>query len=332
MKRLLLIFFIAPLLAEEPITRVAAGSCYNPKRDTLGVWKALAKEKPQLFLFMGDNIYGDTKDMEVLKAKWNVLTSRPDYIAFNKNTPILATWDDHDYGLNDAGKEYSKRKESQAIFRDVFGLPHTDVEGVYHSKITGPEGKRLQVILLDTRYHRTTPKRGLVGGRNGYVPQTDPMATILGEEQWRWFAAELKKPAELRLIVSSIQVISNEHRFEKWENFPNERKRFLNLLNETSPGPTILLSGDRHLAEICKIPKAETGLPFDLYDFTTSGMSHAGSNDSGCNYRVDGSYSKKENFGLLDIDWSSQKPAVSMHVKSVKSGETTHTTRVDFSK
>jgi len=332
MKILFSLFFILPLLAEESIIRVAAGSCYNPRRDSLGVWNVLAKEKPQLFLFMGDNIYGDTRDMDVLKEKWNVLTSRPDYIAFKKNTLILATWDDHDYGLNDAGTEYSKKKESQAIFRNVFGLPQTETEGVYHSKIIGSEEKRLQVILLDTRYHRTAPKRGMVGARRGYVPQTDPKATILGEEQWKWFANELKKPAELRLIVSSIQVISNKHRFEKWENFPNERDRFLKLLNTANPGPTILLSGDRHLAEICKIPKGETGLPFDLYDFTTSGMSHAGSHDKGCKYRVHGSYSKKENFGLLDIDWSGTKPVVSMKVKSVKSGETTHTTTIDFSK
>ncbi len=323
MKCLLALLFILPLLAEDAITRVAAGSCYNPKRDTLGVWKVLAQEKPQLFLFMGDNIYGDTEDMDLLKKKWSALTSRPDYIAFKKQTPILATWDDHDYGRNDAGTEYPKKKESQAIFREVFGLPQTGVEGVYHSKITGPKGHRLQVILLDTRYHRTKPKKARPG---------DPNETILGSEQWKWFAAELKKPADLRLIVSSIQVISYEHRFEKWANFPNERARFLKLLKSSNPGPTILLSGDRHLAEICKIGRAESGLPFDLYDFTTSGMTHAGSNDKGCRLRIPGSYTKKENYGILNIDWSGQEPKVSMHVKSVKTGQILHTTVADFSK
>ena len=171
MKSLLALILILPLLAEEPITRLAAGSCYNPKRDTLGAWTALANEKPQLFLFMGDNIYGDTEDMEVLKTKWSALTSRPDYIAFKKATPILATWDDHDYGMNDAGVEYPMKKESQALFREVFDLPQTKTEGVYHSKIIGPKGKRLQVILLDTRYHRTAPKLGMVGQRKGYLPQ-----------------------------------------------------------------------------------------------------------------------------------------------------------------
>ena len=323
MKCLLAILFTLPLLAEDAITRVAAGSCYNPKRDTLGPWTVLTKEKPQLFLFMGDNIYGDTEDMDLLKKKWSALTSRPDYIAFKKQTPILATWDDHDYGRNDAGTEYPKKKESQAIFREVFGLPQTGVEGVYHSKTTGPEGQRLQVILLDTRYHRTKTKKARSG---------DPNATILGTEQWKWFAAELKKPADLRLIVSSIQVISYEHRFEKWANFPNERARFLNLLKSSNPGPTILLSGDRHLAEICKIGRAESGLPFDLYDFTTSGMTHAGSNDKGCRLRIPGSYTKKENYGILNIDWSGQEPKVSMHVKSVKTGKALHTTVADFSK
>ena len=332
MKFLLVFLFTLPLLAEDAITRIAAGSCYNPKRDTLGVWNTLAKEKPQLFLFMGDNIYGDTVDMDVLKKKWSALTTRPDYIAFKKQTPILATWDDHDYGRNDAGTEYPKKKESQKIFRDVFGLPQTDVEGVYHSKIIGPEGKRLQVILLDTRYHRTTPVRGRQGVFKGYRPQTDANSTILGEEQWKWLEGELKKPADLRFIVSSIQVISYEHRFEKWANFPNERLRLLNLLKKLTPGPTVLLSGDRHLAEICKINRSKNALPFDLYDFTTSGMSHAGSYDKGCRLRIPGSYTKKENFGILDIDWKGKKPSVTMQIKSVKTGETLHTTVADFSK
>ena len=104
---------------------------------------------------------------------------------------------------------------------------------------------------------------------------TDPGATFLGDEQWKWLEEQLKKPAEVRLLVSSIQVISDDHPFEKWMNIPKEREKLYALLNTTQANGVIILSGDRHLAEVSLDTKA---IGYPLYDVTSSGFNQASKN------------------------------------------------------
>lgn len=315
----LFLALLLPLTAADPITRVAAGSCYKPTQDDNGIWETIAKTDPQLFLFMGDNIYGDTEDMGVLKEKYNELTEHPGFQQFRSKIPIIPTWDDHDYGANDAGKNYPKREESQKIFLDTFDFPADhparQTPGIYHSTTLGPKGQELQIITLDTRYFRSDLKPGRLKGRKAWLPDPDPAKTLLGEAQWEWLETELKKPAALRLIVSSIQVITTEHRFEKWANLPLERQKFLTLLAETNPGPTILLSGDRHCGEIARLPRTETNLPFDLYEMTSSGLTHAGAPEDSNSHRI-GPFTSDINFGTLEIDWSGKNPVVDLVLRN----------------
>jgi len=193
----------------------------------------------------------------------------------------------------------------------------------------GPEGKRLQIIMLDTRYFRSANQQVKVGKRKTYLPQIDSKTTMLGTAQWQWLAAELSKPADLRIIVSSIQVLATNHRFEKWENMPDEKERFIRLLRESKVGPTILLSGDRHLAEVCKMERIHSGLPFDLFEMTTSGMTHAGGPDDPSTFRIPGTYSRATNYGLIEIDWNGEKPALKLLVKKA-TGEIESSTVVGF--
>lgn len=193
-------------------------------------------QNPQLFLSLGDNIYGDTEDMSVLKAKYEKFRAVPGYQELLKTCPVLAIWDDHDYGKNDAGAEYPKKIESQKIFLDFYGVENTSPrrkkEGIYHSEIYGTKGKEVQIILLDGRYFRSPLKRGDKADKY-YVANTDPGATMLGAEQWKWLEEQLRKPADLRLIVSGIQVVAEDHGYEKWMNFPNERKKLFKLIADT---------------------------------------------------------------------------------------------------
>jgi hypothetical protein len=50
----------------------------------------------------------------------------------------------------------------------------------------------------------------------------------------------LRQPADVRVIVSSIQVLPDDHRFEKWGNFPAERRRLLALIRATGGVPALL--------------------------------------------------------------------------------------------
>ena len=223
---------------------------------------------------IGDNIYGDSEDIDILRTKYETLGNNPGFKKLRATTPLLATWDDHDYGVNDGGIEFPIKKASQQLFNDFFNVPQgagsRRHQGVYDSHILGPTGKRVQIILLDTRYHRTPLLKWPQGERKTpgpYAPNSDPTATILGAQQWKWLEQQMQVPAEIRIIASSIQFLPAEHGWEMWANYPRDRERLLNLIS-SSGGQSIIISGDRHVAEISKIRINDRR--FDIYDITSS--------------------------------------------------------------
>lgn len=337
--RLLLLHFLlsaiqGTLVADEPpLSRIAFGSCANQGKPQ-PIWDAVVETKPQRFLFLGDNIYADTMDMDVMRAKYALLGEQPGYQKLKKTCPILATWDDHDYGANDAGAEYPKKKESQQIFLDFFGVPRNDPrrkqEGVYSAHVFGPKGKQVQIILLDARYFRSPLKVGFVPGEPGegyrgkYAPNTDKDATVLGEAQWRWLEEQLKVPAEVRLIGSGVQVVPDEHGSEIWGNFPRERQRLFRLIRETKATGVVFLSGDRHLAEISRLSADHgEGVGYPLYDVTSSSLNVPSGNLTKSrvrfaneinSYRLGLTYFDV-NFGTVLIDWDQSDPVLRLQVR-----------------
>ena len=164
-------------------SRIAFGSCVRENKPQ-PIWESVVAAQPDCFIFTGDNIYGDTHDMAVLKYKWSSLGMNPGYQKLKETCPIYATWDDHDYGQNDAGVEYPKKVESQRIFLDFFEEPKDSVRrntpGIYDAKVIGPEGKRVQIIILDTRYFCSPlVKRTTITDKSeGYNGPTMRMPTI----------------------------------------------------------------------------------------------------------------------------------------------------------
>lgn len=321
---------------DKPLSRISFGSCARQNKPQ-PIWEAVVESKPDLFVFLGDNIYADTQDMDVMRAKYQQLADQPGFIKLKNACPIIATWDDHDYGANDAGAEYPKKRESQQVFLDFFGVakddPRRKQEGVYSAQMYGPAGKRVQIILLDGRYFRSRLKTGFKPGEPGeghrgkYVPNMEPGATMLGETQWRWLEQQLKVPAEVRLIGSGIQVVADEHGWETWGNFPNERKRLLSLIRDTKARGVIFVSGDRHLAEISRLPaKHASGIGYPLFDFTSSSLNQPSGNMTKAkvrfaneinSYRIGLTYFDV-NFGCMHFDWEADDPVIRCQVRDEK--------------
>lgn len=323
----------------KPLHRIAFGSCamqFKPQP----IWDAIALQEPDLFLFLGDNIYGDfdgkntfTPSANTLKRDWQLLANEPHFNEFRKTMPIMATWDNHDYGKYDGGAEFGLREISQQIFLDFFDEPGDSprrlTPGIYDSKIIGPIGKRVQVILLDTRYFKgpfiKDPRSkaekietGNVGSMASYIPNADPEVTLLGDSQWTWLATQLKLPAEIRLVVSSTQVVADQKAMDEWGNYPLERQRLLDMLARSTTGTTIMLSGNAHFSEISAISINGHA----LIDFTSSGMTHSNQSYAAVDnsYRVAGPYDDL-NFGLLEIDWDGEpSPTIKLTTMS-KNGE-----------
>ena len=322
-----------PLTAEEPLSRIAFGSCANESRPQ-AIWDAINAMKPQLFIFTGDNVYADSADPVKLRRSYAQLAAIPGFARLRESVPVIGTWDDHDYGKNDAGAEFEGKQAAKDAFMEFFATPGDSPVrrrgGVYDAKIYGPEGRRVQVILLDTRWFRGPIRkmtkeelkaaRAESGKKVGrYLPDEESDSTILGEEQWAWLAEELKKPAELRLLVSSIQVVALDHGWEKWGNLPKERKRLLDLIRDNATN-VIILSGDRHSSDISMLPPETDGGPFyPIYDVTSSGLNQTGLPDEPNRFRVAGdSVYNQPNFGWIAIDWEQEDPSIKLEIRDLE--------------
>lgn len=263
--------------ARPPLSRIAFGSCADQAKPQ-PVWDAILAYRPEFFIFAGDNVYGDfnSADATNLRRAYAVAEEIAGYTKLRDSVSHLAIWDDHDYGVNDGGGDFAHKAVAKDIFLDFWKVPATDVrrtrEGIYDSRVIGPPGMRVQIILLDVRWFRSplkrTDQRG-APGKERYVPDPDAAKTMLGETQWAWLAAELRIPAELRLIVSSTQVLAEGHGWERWGNLPLEREKMFDTIRDSGAKGIVFLSGDRHVGALYR--ETPRGL-YPLHEVTSSGL------------------------------------------------------------
>lgn len=304
----------------QPDFVIAFGSCDNQKLEN-NLWPAILKNNPNVWVWGGDNIYSDTYDMEKMALDYKIQKEEKEYIKVVNSTKVLGTWDDHDYGLNDGGEEYEMRKESQQLFLDFMDVqtndPRREREGVYHAELFETTNGSVKVIVLDTRYFRTSLTKSEIQKKR-YQPNNYGEGTILGEAQWQWLESELKNSkAEFNVIVTSIQLLSGEHGFETWANFPHEQDKLYSLIKSSKAKGVMVLSGDRHISEFSK--KEIKGLKYPLIDFTSSGLTHVYSSFSGepNQYRV-GAVISQKSFGVVRFNFKSNSVLMSMHDENNK--------------
>ncbi|GAB4043747.1 alkaline phosphatase D family protein [Spirosoma litoris] len=306
---------------QKPISTIAFGSCSDQKRPQ-PLWDDIVAQKPDLWIWLGDNIYGDSESMDTLRAKYTRQKSNPVYQQLRQSAPIIGVWDDHDYGVNDGGKEYPKRKESQQVMLDFLDVPANSPlrtqAGAYSVNTYGPNGQRVKVILLDGRYFRDPLKKE----NKKNVP--DPSGDMLGETQWKWLEQQLtNSDADVHIIGCGIQFLPEEHVYEKWANFPTARQRFLDLISKTKPKGAMLISGDRHMAEVSKI--SIPGLTYDLYDITSSGLTHVSAPHEEANRHRVGKMVTELNYGLITIDWNAKPLTATVRING--DNQTTYLTQ-----
>ncbi|XVF63491.1 hypothetical protein PTKIN_Ptkin09bG0090900 [Pterospermum kingtungense] len=338
------------------LSRIAFGSCANQSAPQ-PIWDVINEFDPQVFIWLGDNIYGDIRrpfkivgkertigpwknvprfipsSQSEMLSRYNMAKNIHGYSRLRANSKVIGTWDDHDYGLNDAGKEFSYKITNQRLLLDFLDEPQDSPRrkqsGVYTSYTLGPPGKQVKIILLDTRYHR------------------DPLSsdgTILGDSQWSWLRKELMGPASnITIIGSSIQVISNLSAttaplfyMESWGRFPKERDRLFKLITDSKRDGVFFISGDVHFGEITRYDCA-AGYP--LYDITSSGLTQAVEKvlppplhfivrflawftpstmrvmSQNCRYRSC-TYGKP-NFGAIEIDWDAVPVNLKLQVRDI---------------
>ncbi|MDY7098442.1 MAG: alkaline phosphatase D family protein [Pseudomonadota bacterium] len=332
----------ATLSTDLALTRVAFGSCNHQSRSQ-GYWSVIGKTDPQAFLMIGDNNYGDQNwsgdaALTTLRKAYEKQANTPEMNAFRADVPMMATWDDHDYGMNDAGADFAYRAWSEQLFETFWGSSDAarSRPGIYDSHIIGPEGQRTQIIMLDTRYFRSNLERMPYSFTRPplgpYVPSDDPAKTMLGNAQWDWLEQELAKPADFRILVSSIQVLTDAHDYEAWETMPLEREKLYGLIAGREDSGIVMLSGDRHAGGIYSgAPEAADGET--LWELTSSSLNYSFSTTERNTAREPDAkrlsdFISEENFGLVDIDWNERTFTITL--RGAIEGETRVTRTVSW--
>lgn len=274
------------------------GSC-NRENLEQPLWNIMRAKAPELFIWGGDVIYGDKEpNQNNLELKYSIQNNIRDYVFLKENTAIVGIWDDHDYGTNNGDSSYPGKYKSQQLFLDFMEVetdsPLRSREGIYNSYTFGPKERRVKLILLDARFHRTQD-------------------SILGEQQWAWLENELKSSdAKIHFIMSPMPVLPGKMiHTEEWADSPKQKRKLFDLLRKYKTPGVVFLTGDKHFAAITE----KDG----FVEIMSSGLTHTTN-------RIFIPYLKvvfpisyfKRNFGLVNIDWENGSPILNVSIEGIE--------------
>ncbi|MEC7999971.1 MAG: alkaline phosphatase D family protein [Pseudomonadota bacterium] len=301
-------FFIVCLFQQQLYSNeiiLGLGSCLDQEYPQ-PIWQSIKEEDLNYFVFLGDNVYGDSPDGNLDKLVLAYKKQKELLPTWLKPEMIFSIWDDHDFGLNDGGGSFVNKSESEKIYLDFWGVSNTDPrrnrDGIYYSKKLKLSDKTIKLIFLDTRFFRSDLKKK----NEVYQANNENNSTILGEDQWIWLKKQFQPSIDAYIIFSSIQILATEHRFEKWSNFPTERSKLIDFLKKQQV-PKMLVSGDRHRGGIYKYNDS-------ILEITSSSLNKPGSGFSEFDPLLIGNTHNEENYGILRIG----KNTIKVELKNIE--------------
>ena len=304
--RFLFIYLISVnLYSTQEILTLGFGSCLHQDR-SMAILKTIEKKELDLFMFIGDNVYGDQKDGELDKLIRTYKQQYNNLENFLKNVSTEFIWDDHDFGLNDGGSNYRYKDRAKELFLETWKIPSQDPrrlrDGLYFDKMIEKNGLKVHLIFLDNRTFKSEWKltdEFNKEGKERYVEDFDPDKTLLGKKQWQWLKDKLNEDSNIKIILSSLQILSLGHGWESWDKLPLERERLFNLIDESNVSNLLILSGDRHRGGFYHF---QTDNNKDIYEFTSSSLNLPipfNTEEKGP-LRIGSTY-RKANFGVIRI-------------------------------
>ena len=304
--RFLFLYFISVnLYSTQEILTLGFGSCLHQDR-SMAILKTIEKKELDLFMFIGDNVYGDQKDGELDKLIRTYKQQYNNLENFLKNVSTEFIWDDHDFGLNDGGSDYRYKDKAKELFLDTWKIPSQDPrrlrDGLYFDKMIEKNGLKVHLIFLDNRTFKSEWKltdEFNKEGKERYVEDFDPDKTLLGKKQWQWLKDKLNEDSNIKIILSSLQILSLGHGWESWDKLPLEREKLFNLIDESNVSNLFIFSGDRHRGGFYSFKTDDNN---DIYEFTSSSLNLPipfNTEEKGP-LRIGSTY-RKANFGVVRI-------------------------------
>ena len=304
--RFLFLYLISVnLYSTQEILTLGFGSCLHQDR-SMAILKTIEKKELDLFMFIGDNVYGDQEDGELDKLIRTYKQQYNNLENFLKNVSTEFIWDDHDFGLNDGGSDYRYKDRAKELFLETWKIPSQDPrrlrDGLYFDKMIEKNGLKVHLIFLDNRTFKSEWKltdEFNKEGKERYVKDFDPDKTLLGKKQWQWLKDKLNEDSNIKIILSSLQILSLGHGWESWDKLPLERERLFNLIDESNISNLFIFSGDRHRGGFYSFKTDDNN---DIYEFTSSSLNLPipfNTEEKGP-LRIGSTY-RKANFGVVRI-------------------------------
>ena len=291
--------------SNQEILTLGFGSCLHQDR-SMAILKTIEKKELDLFMFIGDNVYGDQEDGELDKLIRTYKQQYNNLENFLKNVSTEFIWDDHDFGINDGGSNYRYKDRAKELFLETWKIPSNDPrrlrDGLYFDKMIKKNGLKVHLIFLDNRSFKSEWKltdEFNKEGKERYVKDFDPQKTLLGKKQWQWLKDKLNEDSDIKIILSSLQILSLGHGWESWDKLPLERERLFNLIDESDVSNLIILSGDRHRGGFYRFKTNDNN---DIHEFTSSSLNLPipfNTEEKGP-LRIGSTY-RKANFGVVRI-------------------------------
>jgi alkaline phosphatase D len=298
---------------------IGFGACagYTPWNERM--WRRIATYDFPLFLLLGDNVYIDRPKHPALQRYcYYRRQSRPEFRALTASTSIAAIWDDHDFADNNSrgGKARFRPAWKTSAWRTfrhnwnnaAYGGGR-DRPGVWHALSIAD----VDIFMLDGRYYRTKP--------------TADAPSMLGPAQRQWLLESLRaSSATFKLIASPVpfapeaKVGRRRRRSDAWDGYPEEREALFSFIEDNEVEGVVLLSGDRHRADVWRIPRPAG---YDLYEFLNGRLTNTHTHDTLEDARY--SYNETPHFGRLRIDTTRADPTLAYDIITIE-GMRVHTT------
>ena len=296
-------------LAQKSFT-IAVASCmddYWSAKVQVQMWKDLLSFQPNMIFLIGDNVYADKNipapSMKNFHKRYVETFSKLHLYKTSHLIPILAVWDDHDYGFNNGHKDFIYKSDMQKLFRGFFPL-YPDQKNLISGKgvsfLLKTAGQNF--FFMDDRSFRSPP---------------NPQGRLWGIQQEEWLFQKLKKLQTPSWIINGGQFFGRHHPYESFEkDFPVNFQKFITRLG-TTPSSVFFLSGDRHLTELLKIED----LPYTSFELTTSAI-HAKvppqRGDHDLDPRHIHHFPEKHNYAIIQTQGQSQNLKLNVQVYSQK--------------
>lgn len=263
------------------------------------MWEQMRKQNPDMVVLNGDVVYVDSFEF-VERQKATELDIWFRFIdSFNRLPiykwhhlkPILATWDDHDFGTNDGDRNFKGKEAARKIFLGFFGgknianVYQLEKDNVYFSLTAF--GQRM--VFLDDRYYRQPNKEQKVSEKYSHW----------GEAQHNWLFSKLNADKTPTWMFNGNQFFSGVDLSYKESLQSNGPEHFKLLLEELKKvhAPVVFASGDIHFSEIMKIPADRIG--YETYEVTSSSMHSYTGTGWDNTLRLNGAFTREFNFMMV---------------------------------